>query len=125
MINIKTLSENTATIYSIAEWGLSIFIDVDGYKILFDTGAGQALIHNAQIQGIDFSLIDKIVLSHGHFDHTGGLADLLKIRASSISVIGHPDIWTAKYSCKKDEKDRYIGIQYSKEHCLDKQQYYL
>ncbi len=117
MINITTLSENTATGNFIAEWGLSVFIDVDGYRILFDTGAGNALIYNAKILDVDFSLIDKIILSHGHFDHTGGLADLLEIIANDIEVLGHPDIWTLKYSCKQNQAKRYIGIQdYPREH---------
>ena len=116
MINITTLSENTATVDCVAEWGLSILIDVDGFKILFDTGAGHSVIHNAQLMGIDFSSIDKIILSHGHFDHTGGLSDILKRRAQNVDVIGHPDIWTLKYSCNKEYGDRYIGMQHSRAH---------
>ncbi|MCK5311614.1 MAG: MBL fold metallo-hydrolase [Desulfobacteraceae bacterium] len=116
MINITTLCENTASVDCIAEWGLSILIDVDGFKILFDTGGGLSIIHNAQVMGVNFSDIDKIVLSHGHFDHTGGLSDVLKLKAGIVDVIAHPDIWTLKYSCKKDFQDRYIGMQYSRAH---------
>ena len=116
MIDITTLSENSATVDCVAEWGLSILIEVDGFTILFDTGAGNSLIYNAQVKGVDFSKVDKIVLSHGHFDHTGGLSDFLKIRKTEIEIVGHPEIWAKKYSCNKDMRDRYIGIQHSREH---------
>jgi len=114
MINITTLTENTATLGCIAEWGLSLFIDVDGYKILFDTGGGLSAIYNAKVLDVDLTDIDKIVISHGHFDHTGGLLDILKLKNGRTDVLGHPDMWSKKYSCKKDLGDRFIGIQADK-----------
>jgi 7,8-dihydropterin-6-yl-methyl-4-(beta-D-ribofuranosyl)aminobenzene 5'-phosphate synthase len=116
MINITTLCENTASVSCIAEWGLSILIDVDGFKILFDTGGGLSIVHNALALGVDFSKIEKIVLSHGHFDHTGGLSDVLKYRKNRIQVLGHPDIWSLKYSCKNESQDRYIGIEHNQKY---------
>jgi 7,8-dihydropterin-6-yl-methyl-4-(beta-D-ribofuranosyl)aminobenzene 5'-phosphate synthase len=70
-IKITTLAENTAGHGFLAEWGLSMFIKADGLKVLFDTGAGTAAVHNASLLGIDLAAVDKIVLSHGHYDHTG------------------------------------------------------
>ena len=58
------------------EFGLSLFIESDDRRILFDTGAGEALIPNAVRMGIDLNSATDIVLSHGHYDHTGGLAKL-------------------------------------------------
>jgi 7,8-dihydropterin-6-yl-methyl-4-(beta-D-ribofuranosyl)aminobenzene 5'-phosphate synthase len=114
-INITTLAENTAIIGSIGEWGLSILIEADDKCILLDTGGPQlSAIHNAQILGIDFRTIDLIVLSHGHFDHTGGLKDIL-LRRGPVDIIAHPDIWNRKYSFKEDNR-RYIGIPFLKEH---------
>ena len=72
-IRITTLSENTANYGFIAEWGLSILIEVDGLRILADTGLSFSAVYNAQLLGIDLSAIDWIVISHGHIDHTGGL----------------------------------------------------
>lgn len=53
------------------EFGLSLFIESDDRRILFDTGAGEALIPNAVRMGIDPNSATDIVLSHGHYDHTG------------------------------------------------------
>ena len=59
-----------------SEFGLSLFIEASGRRILFDTGAGKALIPNAARIGIDLNSATDIILSHGHYDHTGGLAKL-------------------------------------------------
>ena len=91
-INLTTLTENTATRGFIGEWGLSLSIEADNKHILFDTGPGFSVIYNAQSLSIDFKTIDTIVLSHGHFDHTGGLKDVLT-RKGTVDVIAHPDIW--------------------------------
>lgn len=58
------------------EFGLSLFIESDDSRILFDTGAGEALVPNAVRMGLDLNSTTDIVLSHGHYDHTGGLAKL-------------------------------------------------
>lgn len=60
-----------------SEFGLSLFIEANGRRILFDTGAGEALIPNAVRMGIDLDSATEIILSHGHYDHTGGLAKLV------------------------------------------------
>ena len=59
-----------------SEFGLSLFIEANGRRILFDTGAGEALLPNAARMGLDLNSATDIVLSHGHYDHTGGLAEL-------------------------------------------------
>jgi 7,8-dihydropterin-6-yl-methyl-4-(beta-D-ribofuranosyl)aminobenzene 5'-phosphate synthase len=114
-IKITTLSENTANIGFIGEWGLSILIEADGLRILFDTGASFTAVHNAQLLGIDFSSVDKIVLSHGHWDHTGGLANVLRRRGEEVDIIGHPDIWAAKYTQGEKYGERYLGIPFNRE----------
>ncbi|MFP4640826.1 MAG: MBL fold metallo-hydrolase [Dehalococcoidia bacterium] len=115
-IKITTLSENTAnTDRMIAEWGLSILIDVDGFRILFDTGASFSTVYNAQLLGVDFSSIDKIVLSHGHFDHAGGLLNVIRRRGAPIEVIAHPDMWAAKYALRPNVPQRYIGVPFQRE----------
>lgn len=115
-IKLTTLSENTAGRPGLlAEWGLSILIEVDGYKVLLDTGAGISATQNAAFMGIDLSQIDKIVISHGHQDHTGGLRHVLEVTRKEIEVVAHPDIWTSKYVRATNERERYTGIPFSRE----------
>ena len=64
-------------------WGFSCLIEEDGKKILFDTGdKGDALLYNMEKLGFDANDIDIVVLSHNHWDHTGGLIDLLKLNSN-------------------------------------------
>ena len=116
-IKITTLAENTADVGFLAEWGLSMYIEADGVNILFDTGAGIAAVHNAQLFGIDLSKVDKIVLSHGHYDHTGGLREVLMMIKKPIEVIAHPDIWSPKYGRLRQGmgKERYSGMPFQRE----------
>jgi 7,8-dihydropterin-6-yl-methyl-4-(beta-D-ribofuranosyl)aminobenzene 5'-phosphate synthase len=58
---------------------LSLFIEFDKRKILFDTGQSDLYIQNAEKMGIDLSQVDYLIISHGHFDHGGGLKHFLKI----------------------------------------------
>ena len=113
-IRITTLSENTATVGFLAEWGLSMLVEADGQRILFDTGAGISAVHNAQLLGIELPTVDRVVLSHGHYDHTGGLFDALRI-AGQKEVIGHPDIWQRKYRHRPGEEELYRGIPFVRE----------
>ena len=62
-----------------AEHGLSIYIKAEGHNILFDTGQSDLFLRNAEIMGIDLKEVDALVLSHGHYDHTGGLRSFLKL----------------------------------------------
>jgi len=114
-IRITTLSENTANYGFLAEWGLSILIEADGARILVDTGLSFSAIYNAQLMGVDLSSIDRIVLSHGHADHTGGLRDVLKIKGE-VEVIAHPDIWIPKYVRRNRElREQYNGMPFTQE----------
>jgi 7,8-dihydropterin-6-yl-methyl-4-(beta-D-ribofuranosyl)aminobenzene 5'-phosphate synthase len=119
-IKITTLSENTANMGYMAEWGLSLYIEVEGLKILLDTGLSVSALHNAQLMGIDFNSVDFIVISHGHVDHTGGLRNILKCTRKDIKVIAHPDIFTAKYASREDGSTEYIGIPYYREELENK-----
>jgi 7,8-dihydropterin-6-yl-methyl-4-(beta-D-ribofuranosyl)aminobenzene 5'-phosphate synthase len=114
-IKITTLSENTAELGYLGEWGLSMFIEADGLKVLFDTGAGIAAIHNAQLMGINLSKIDRIVLSHGHRDHTGGLREVLRRVGKEVEVIAHPDIWASKYSRRGKNPAHFAGLPFRQE----------
>jgi len=112
-ISITTLTENTANFGYLGEWGLSVFLEIDGVNILFDTGLGVSAAHNAHLLGIDLMSVAKIVLSHGHSDHTGGLRDILREKGA-VDIIAHPDIWEAKYY-GLGEINRFIGIPFQRE----------
>ena len=113
---ITTLSENTvARVNLLAEWGLSILIEADGCKILLDTGLSFSAAYNAITLEIDLSRIDKIVFSHGHFDHTGGLLHILKMVKGEVEVIAHPNIWALKYAKRPERAVEYIGVPFPKE----------
>lgn len=58
------------------ERGLALLLECDGLRVLFDSGRGQALRHNAAVMGIDLASFTHVVLSHGHYDHVGGVGSL-------------------------------------------------
>jgi len=115
-LRITTLSENTAGSRDLlAEWGLSFLIETGQETILFDTGKTISTAHNIDSLGVKFSKINKIVLSHGHFDHTGGLRQILQRIGKDIEVVAHPNVWAPKYRRRKGKKDRYIGIPFERQ----------
>jgi len=97
-IRITTLVENTASGAGLlAEHGLSFWIEYGDKRILFDTGQSDILTKNAKVLGIDLAETDAIVLSHGHYDHTGGLSDVLEI-AAKAKIYLHPGATEPKFS---------------------------
>ena len=115
-IRITTLSENTAGRGDfLGEWGLSILVETEETTVLLDTGKGFSMGYNADTLGIDAGKIDRIVLSHGHFDHTGGLRELLRRMRKKVEVIAHPDVWQPKYARREGEPDRFIGIPFQRD----------
>jgi 7,8-dihydropterin-6-yl-methyl-4-(beta-D-ribofuranosyl)aminobenzene 5'-phosphate synthase len=112
---ITTLAENTAGVPRIiAEWGFSALVETNGMTVLMDTGEGHGIIHNADLLGIDITTTDKIVISHSHVDHTGGLRQVLGKIGKEIDVIAAPDLWAKKYRAVQGKKHRYIGIPYTR-----------
>ena len=115
-LRITTLSDNTAGRGRfLAEWGLSFLVETGEVNILFDTGKSVSASHNAATVRFDLSQIDKIVLSHGHNDHTGGLRQILRKMKKKVEIIAHPDIWSAKYRRRQGEADKYIGIPFRRQ----------
>ena len=85
-MKISILTENCAGSHFLAEHGLSYLIEIDGEKILFDTGYSDVFLKNAQKLGINIHReVKKVVLSHGHWDHTYGLKHL-----KNKTIITHP-----------------------------------
>ena len=78
-LKITVLVDNNALDYLKKEHGFSMLVEFEDKKILFDTGQCDSLVENAKSLKVDLSEIDFIVLSHGHYDHTGGLLDALRL----------------------------------------------
>ncbi len=114
-VKITTLSENTAQRAGLlAEHGLSVLIETDDVNILMDTGLSISVCHNADSLGVDLSKIDKIVLSHGHHDHTGGLRQVLGRMRKRVEVIAHPDVLAPKYASREGYEPVYIGMPFER-----------
>jgi len=91
-MKITILVDNTALFdrMFVAEHGFSAYIEAEGRRILFDTGYSGAFLQNAEKMKIDLLDLDYIVLSHGHFDHTGGLWHLIhRFMEASIEDTPH------------------------------------
>jgi 7,8-dihydropterin-6-yl-methyl-4-(beta-D-ribofuranosyl)aminobenzene 5'-phosphate synthase len=118
ILQITTLVENTAGGKGLlAEHGFSLWIEYNNRKILFDTGQGYVLNGNAKKLGIDLSDADAIVLSHGHYDHTGGLFKLDDMGKKPIFT--HKDSLLPKYSRHPDGSVHKIGIKSVKDKTLN------
>ncbi|WP_421163927.1 MBL fold metallo-hydrolase [Aeromonas dhakensis] len=74
------------------EKGLSLLLECDGLRVLFDSGRGRALCHNAAVMGIDLASLTHVVLSHGHYDHVGGVGSL-PVYPTPIPLIACPDVF--------------------------------
>lgn len=108
-MKLTVLAENTACREDmIPQHGLSLYLETAGKKILFDMGQDRAFIQNAQTLGIDLSQVDLAVVSHGHYDHGGGLAEFLKINPTAPVYI-HQYAFGAYYN----GTEKYIGLDAS------------
>ncbi len=113
-ISIQVLSENSAGRGKfIAEHGLAYLLECNGEKILFDTGQGLTLEHNMRVLGVDMREIKKVVISHGHYDHTGGLMVFAE-NSGGAEVFAHSDIFTKRYAVK-DKDRRVVGIPFERQ----------
>ncbi|MBW1931847.1 MAG: MBL fold metallo-hydrolase [Deltaproteobacteria bacterium] len=115
---ITILIENTAYKPGLkTEHGLSFWIEYGNNKILFDTGQSESILYNANTLGVDLAQTDAIILSHGHYDHTGGLPSVINI-ASKAKIYLHPAAVERKYS-QKALGAKYIGISDSAKKAIE------
>jgi len=119
-VRLTTLCDNLAgSLGYLAEWGLSILVQSGAENILLDTGGTDSVVRNAVQNGINLNQIKRIVLSHGHKDHAGGLRHILQALRSKPQVIMHPEAWDLKYAARPEpdggSQMHYIGIPYRKE----------
>jgi len=118
---ITVLVENTAGARGLlAEHGLSFWIEHGRDRVLFDTGQGHVLGSNSRRLGIQLELADAIVLSHGHYDHTGGLGDAL-LRAGRTKVYAHRDGFAPKFARGPTGAVRDVGMPFLDEQKLREQ----
>lgn len=107
---IKVLAENTSTSENLgSEHGLSLYIKTKNHKLLFDMGASSLFAENARKMQVDLSAVDLAVISHGHYDHGGGLQAFLSIN-SKAKVYLNKNAFGRHYSSKPNGEKRYIGL---------------
>jgi len=111
-MKLKVLEDNNTFIdmYYLGEPAVSYYIEDGDDKILFDVGYSDAFLKNAKKIGINIDNINKVVISHGHDDHTGGLQYLFNIKRN-IELIAHP----VCLNYKEDDLGVYIGTSMSRE----------
>lgn len=107
-MKIVSLIENESNSKLIGEHGLAVYIEYNGKKYLLDTGASDLFIDNAINLGIDLSSVDAAILSHSHYDHSGGFNGFFDINNKANVYIRKE----AKELCyiKVGPFKRYIGI---------------
>ncbi len=114
---ITILCENSVGSISgtLGEHGFSAIIEWDGGSLLFDTGQGFTLLHNAQRMNKNLHLVKDVALSHGHYDHTGGLLPLLRT-CGSKRIFGHPEVFVPRYRHKDTGENISLGVPYPKDY---------
>ncbi len=120
ILKAKVLCENS--VYGpdgIAEHGWAVWLTTLDGNFLVDTGQGKALPHNATVFGIDLATARAVLISHHHFDHTGGLLAALRLvrsgsAGSGVPIYAHYDLFKESYAMPKGKKPRYIGIPFAR-----------
>lgn len=106
-MKLVTLMENTSCREGLcSEHGLSLYLETEKYKILFDAGQSAAFAENAQTLGVDLKTVDFAVLSHGHYDHSGGLGKFLEINETAPVYVSR---WAFEPHYESD--GRYVGVE--------------
>ncbi|MCR5292466.1 MAG: MBL fold metallo-hydrolase [Eubacterium sp.] len=112
-MRIINLIENTEGIDGcVYAHGLSFYIETSGHKLLMDLGPSEDTIKNAAFLGVDLSSVDTVILSHGHYDHSGGIIPFTKINDHALIYMQESAIKDYYADDGKDvlERFRYIGI---------------
>ena len=109
-MRITALAENTSVRDDIgSQHGLSLYIETQRHKILFDAGVNDLFAKNAEILGVDLSSVDIAFLSHAHYDHGGGMKTFLELNKQAPIYAGET-AFGGYYANEKGRPDRYIGL---------------
>ena len=93
-----------------AAHGLSFYVETENHKLLFDSSPSDVVIRNAQKLGVDLPAVDTVILSHGHYDHSGGILPLVELNPKAKIYMQH-NVGGEYYAFDGEEKGfRYIGI---------------
>ena len=118
-VKLTVVIDNNVPISSkpslLGEHGLSFFLETEREKYLFDAGQTGAVVHNLGLMGISPKTLTGVIISHGHYDHTGGLEAVLAQAAKRLTVYAHEDIFANRYSTSKGTR-RFVGIPFREEH---------
>ena len=107
---IKTLVENTSISKDFgSEHGLSLYIETKKHKILFDVGASELFLQNAKKLDVSIADVDFLVISHGHYDHGGGLKSFLH-ENTKAQVFLHRHAFEKHYAVRKNDEFDFIGL---------------
>ncbi|MCI8646899.1 MAG: MBL fold metallo-hydrolase [Firmicutes bacterium] len=115
-MKFQFLIENkTDTSGCVAEHGLSIYIEAQGKRIVFDAGASELFAENAKKLGVDLSRADAMIISHGHYDHTGGVPTFCRINKDAPVYI-HKEAFYETYGMDNGSIDKEpCGIRWTQE----------
>ncbi len=109
-LRVTVLIENTVYASALrAEHGLAVLLETEGNRVLLDTGQTGQIMENARFLREDLSSVSHIAISHGHYDHTGGLDPVLS-KARSAALHAHPAAFDNKYA-RSDAGLRHIGCR--------------
>ena len=109
-MRIINLIENTEGASGCSvEHGLCFYIETEKHKLLMDTGQTELLLENAKKLGIDLTQVDTVVLSHGHYDHGGGILPFAKINPTAKIYVPEA-AFGEYYAVNKDGEPHYIGL---------------
>jgi 7,8-dihydropterin-6-yl-methyl-4-(beta-D-ribofuranosyl)aminobenzene 5'-phosphate synthase len=107
---IKTLVENTSISKDFGnEHGLSLYIETKKHRILFDVGASELFLQNAKSLDVNIADVDYLIISHGHYDHGGGLKVFLQ-ENSAATVYLHQQAFEKHYALSSTGKPELIGL---------------
>ena len=116
-MKITILCENSVgRLVGSGEHGFSAYIETDQGNYLFDTGSGHSIVSNSLALDKNLRTVKKVFLSHGHYDHTGGLPEVLKLKGQ-VDVHAHPQLFLDRIHVIKEngkETKRFVGIPYKK-----------